>query len=154
MCRYVLKDRMGEVGLGQLWSAKDTQAGIDVVLTEEGDETALAVRDSILSERGQGPESDRRRYREERFLRELETVSLFRGGHVCRNVDYGLQQVCTHPQMESPPPHETDDSFSQLLELVDSHPPPRQKWTHAHPQMKKGPLCAFADGFTHEVDGC
>ena len=45
---------MGEVGLGQLWRARDTEAGIDVVLTEEGDETALAVRDSILSERGKG----------------------------------------------------------------------------------------------------
>jgi hypothetical protein len=93
--RYVLKDRMGEVGLGQLWRARDTEAGIDVVLTEEGDETALAVRDSILSERGEGPESDRRRYREDRFLNEMETVSLFRGGHVCRIVDYGLQQVKT-----------------------------------------------------------
>ncbi len=25
--RYVLRDRMGEVGLGQLWSANDTQTG-------------------------------------------------------------------------------------------------------------------------------
>jgi hypothetical protein len=86
---------MGEVGLGQMWRARDTEAGIDVVLTEEGDETALAVRDSILSERGEGPESDRRRYREDRFLTEMETVSLFRGGHVCHIVDYGLQQVKT-----------------------------------------------------------
>lgn len=51
--RFVLKDRLGETGLGQLWVARDTQANCDVVLTEEGDETALAVRDAILAERGQ-----------------------------------------------------------------------------------------------------
>ena len=44
----------------------------DVVLVEEGDETALAVRDAILGERGQGEESERRRWREERFLREMQ----------------------------------------------------------------------------------
>ncbi len=70
--RYVLRERMGEVGLGQLWSANDTQTDMEAVLTEEGDETALSVRDAILAEKGQGPESERRRYTEERFLREMQ----------------------------------------------------------------------------------
>ena len=40
---------MGEGGLGTLWSAQDSQTGQMVVLAEEGDDTALAVRDAILA---------------------------------------------------------------------------------------------------------
>jgi hypothetical protein len=70
--RYVLRERMGEGGLGAQWYAVDSISDQDVVLVEEGDETALAVRDAILGERGQGEESERRRWREERFLREMQ----------------------------------------------------------------------------------
>lgn len=47
---------LGEAGLGQLWQAFDTTSGENMTLTEEGDETAHAVRDAILAERGTTPD--------------------------------------------------------------------------------------------------
>ena len=90
--RYVLISKMGDGGLGALWAARDSQTGSEVVLVEEGDETALRVRDAILAERGQGEESERRRWREERFLREMQIIMRLQSRHVCCVFDHGLQQ--------------------------------------------------------------
>jgi len=90
--RYVLRERIGEGGLGAQWYAVDSISDQDVVLVEEGDETALAVRDAILGERGQGEESERRRWREERFLREMQVCMKVSSPQICRVLDHGLQQ--------------------------------------------------------------
>eukprot|EP00802_Teleaulax_amphioxeia_P008056 Tamp_08064.p1 GENE.Tamp_08064~~Tamp_08064.p1 ORF type:complete len:769 (-),score=168.39 Tamp_08064:81-2297(-) len=90
--RYVLRERIGEGGLGAQWLAVDSLQDQDILLVEEGDETALSVRDAILAERGQGEESNRRRWREERFLREMQVCIKVSSPNVCRVLDHGLQQ--------------------------------------------------------------
>ena len=90
--RYLLREKLGEGGLGVVWLAMDSITGFDVILNEEGDQNALVVRDAILMEKGVGAESDRRRLREERFLREISIVENLRDKHVCAALDHGLQQ--------------------------------------------------------------
>jgi len=90
--RYVLRERLGEGGLGQLWVASDTMSGAEVVLSDEGDESTLAVRKVILEEEGKGDESIRRRYREERFMQEAQTVQDLQNRYICAVLDCGLQQ--------------------------------------------------------------
>jgi len=75
-----------------MWLAMDSITGFDVILNEEGDQNALVVRDAILMEKGVGVESERRRWREERFLREISVVESLRDQHVCAALDHGLQQ--------------------------------------------------------------
>jgi len=43
------------------------------------------------SERGQGEESERRRWREERFLREVQVLMKVQSPHICRCVEAGGQ---------------------------------------------------------------
>ena len=102
--RYVLRERIGEGGLGAQWLAVDSLQDQDILLVEEGDETALSVRDAILAERGQGEESNRRRWREERFLREMQVCIKVSSPNVCRVLDHGLQQGRMFQAVERSPP--------------------------------------------------